>query len=341
MSVEQRYVIKYLHDEGLNGVEIIQRIKNHYGPDALPDSTIYYWIAQAKLKRTDLINIPSPGKPPIEGLDAQILQLLEEDPYISARQMAQSLHVSFTTVCNRLSNSLGMRCCNLRFVPHMLTPDQKAKRTEMAEAMLRELTAHEASHFSFIYTGDESWMLYDYPHTTHWIPSWGEREEVERPSHHHRKVMLTVFFNGTGRFTMNWMEEGRTMNSEYFCQEVLPSVAAEAYGEGRAQRARKVWLHFDNAPIHNTKQVISKLNSLQLKRMNHPPYSPDLAPCDFFLFGYIKRKLAGSSFVSSDDLFSAIDDIMNGISGEMILSVFQKWMARLRACCDCGGNYVE
>jgi histone-lysine N-methyltransferase SETMAR len=50
----------------------------------------------------------------------------------------------------------------------------------------------------------------------------------------------------------------------------------------------KTTLHFDNAPIHNTKAVMGQLEQSELKRMDHPTYSPDLAPCDFFRFGSMK-----------------------------------------------------
>jgi histone-lysine N-methyltransferase SETMAR len=341
MAVEQRFVIKYWYDEGLTGVQIIQKLKDHYGKDALSNSEIYRWIREVKCGRTDLTNALPPGRPRIEDLAPQILRLLDDDPHASARQIAGALGVSPATVGNRLRCDLGMRCCHLRWVPHMLTSPQKAKRAELARSMLAELSTQEPHNFAFVYTGDESWMLYVYPHKTQWISNWDEPEEVERPSHHHRKIMLTVFFNGNGKFAMDLMEEGRTMNSEYFCETVLPGVAVAAYGEGRRPHARKAVVHFDNAPIHNTKNAKRKVASLGMRRMDHPPYSPDLAPCDFFLFGYIKGKLSGASFSTTDELANAIREVILGIPGDMILRVFQEWMARLQACCDCGGNYVE
>jgi hypothetical protein len=48
-------------------------------------------------------------------------------------------------------------------------------------------------------------------------------------------------------------------------------------------------LHFDKAPIHNTKDVQDHLANFGFGRMEHPPYSPDPAPCDFFLFGAMKE----------------------------------------------------
>jgi hypothetical protein len=50
-----------------------------------------------------------------------------------------------------------------------------------------------------------------------------------------------------------------------------------------------------------------------MKRAPHPPYSPDLAPCDFYLFGYIKGRLAGASFEEPHQLLQAIDATFQSI----------------------------
>jgi hypothetical protein len=50
-----------------------------------------------------------------------------------------------------------------------------------------------------------------------------------------------------------------------------------------------------------------------MKRVPHPPYSLDLAPCDFYLFGYIKGRLAGASLEEPDQPLQAIDGIFQSI----------------------------
>jgi hypothetical protein len=50
-----------------------------------------------------------------------------------------------------------------------------------------------------------------------------------------------------------------------------------------------------------------------MKRVPHPPYSPDLALSDFYLFGHVKRYLTGHTFDNADDLFGAVQRILEGI----------------------------
>jgi histone-lysine N-methyltransferase SETMAR len=166
-----------------------------------------------------------------------------------------------------------------------LTVDQKAKRAQIAEAMLEALAEHESARFHFLYTGDESWLLYSYHERTRWVALWEDIPVVERPSQYHQKAMLCVFFNGTGQFLMDILPEGMKMDTDYFADNIIDKVARLCYAEGRRPHERRVVLHFDNSPIHGTDTVRDRMAAADLERMEHPPYSPDLAPCDFCLFG--------------------------------------------------------
>jgi histone-lysine N-methyltransferase SETMAR len=81
------------------------------------------------------------------------------------------------------------------------------------------------------------------------------------------------------------------MDGDYFADQILTPLAEFCYKGRRVPGHRKICAHFDNASIHKAKTVIVKIAELQLLQIEHPPYSPDLAPCDFFLFGYIKEIL--------------------------------------------------
>jgi transposase len=55
----------------------------------------------------------------------------------------------------------------------------------------------------------------------------------------------------------------------------------------------------------------------------HPPYSPDLAPSDFLLFGCVKERLKGMVFPSSEELLDAIGELVTGIKPETLTAVFR------------------
>jgi hypothetical protein len=61
----------------------------------------------------------------------------------------------------------------------------------------------------------------------------------------------------------------------------------------------------------------------------HPPYSPDLAQLDFFLFEYVKHYLKGNSYPSEKALLDAVHIVLRGISRTTLKVTFRDWMKRL------------
>jgi hypothetical protein len=78
-----------------------------------------------------------------------------------------------------------------------------------------------------------------------------------------------------------------------------------------------------------------------MKSAPHPPYSPDLAPSNFYLFGYVKRCLAGLSFQDADQFPAAVEGILEGIGKVTLQAVFLEWMDRLRKFIATNGEYTE
>jgi hypothetical protein len=77
----------------------------------------------------------------------------------------------------------------------------------------------------------------------------------------------------------------------------------------------------------------------RLRLAVHPSYSPDLAPSDFFLFGYIKHCLQGIPFPSSEELFAVIHEIVGAIPQPTLEDMFQPWMKRLDWVSQNSGDY--
>ena len=74
----------------------------------------------------------------------------------------------------------------------------------------------------------------------------------------------------------------------------------------QAKEWSEVHLLHNNASSHKFEVVKSFLASEKMKILNHPPYSPDLSPCGFFLFPRLKKMLSGNKFTFRSSLGSAI-----------------------------------
>ena len=98
-----------------------------------------------------------------------------------------------------------------------------------------------------------------------------------------------------------WVPSGQTVNQQYYT-EVLTKLH-ECVRRKRLELWRNGWiLHQDNAPAHNALSGKQFLANKNITVLEHPPYSPDLTPCDFYLFPKIKSVLKGTHFVSVEDV---------------------------------------
>jgi hypothetical protein len=74
--------------------------------------------------------------------------------------------------------------------------------------------------------------------------------------------------------------------------------------------------------------------------MPHPPYSPDVASNDFYLFGTVKRKLERVRITEPDEFVEKLHSILISIPGGELEAVFQTWLERIRAVSDGDGSYI-
>ena len=70
-----------------------------------------------------------------------------------------------------------------------------------------------------------------------------------------------------------------------------------------------------------------------------PPYSPDLAPADFWLFGYLKRQLG--TYSDPKSLQQAVTKELRLIPTNEYQKTFQKWIDRMKLCITNQGEYFE
>ena len=106
---------------------------------------------------------------------------------------------------------------------------------------------------------------------------------------------------------------------------------------------KKTWiLHQDNARPHTAKFTLEYMEKHDIAVLPHPPYSPDLAPCDYWLFPTLKKHLRGKRFESIFEIQRAVQNFFNTIpSHEFEKTILQKWEERLKLCVKNDGRYFE
>jgi hypothetical protein len=73
----------------------------------------------------------------------------------------------------------------------------------------------------------------------------------------------------------------------------------------------------------------------------HSPYSPYLAPCEFFLFPKMKLKLIGRWFVTTEEIQAKSQTMLDTLTEKDFQEVFQKWRRWWDQCLRVGRNYFD
>ena len=82
--------------------------------------------------------------------------------------------------------------------------------------------------------------------------------------------------------------------------------------------------HQDNTPVHNSILVTDYLSKMGIKTVRHPPYSRDLAPCDFWLF----PKLRGCRYETIEEMKEAVTKVIDMLIQKNFHGTFQKLLER-------------
>lgn len=106
--------------------------------------------------------------------------------------------------------------------------------------------------------------------------------------------------------------------------------------------ANNSWiLHHDNAPSHTAIIVSEFLAKNSTNVISQPPYSPDMAPCDFFLFPRLKLPLRGTRFESIEAIKENSLRELRAIPSEAYRKCMENWILRWHQCIASEGEYFE
>jgi len=237
---------------------------------------------------------------------------------------------------NILKNYFGMIKVNIKWVPKILTQFQKNQRVLMAKQMLGEL--ENVDDIGSVFTQDETWIYHETSRKSMWILAGTVPPVIAKKSIVSAKTMISVALSFNGTFLVHSLSKGEKFTKKFYENNVISSLHDRLGGNRKRNVHNRVMLHMDNARPH---LVDSALEDKGIRRLIHPPYSPDLAPCDFFLFGYLKKQLEGRKFQNEHDLLNEVKRILMTICSDVLLRVYQEWIRRLKKCIEVEGEYFE
>lgn len=346
-KVEYRSVIKFLHKKGKNNAEIKAELDEVYGEYAPSLATVKFWKAEFVRGRTSVLDEPSTGRP-MEVTTPEMINKVHDmimaDRRIKLREIAEALNISCERVWNIVHQHLEMKKLSARWVPRLLTIDQKRQRVTTSQKLLEQIQHDRKDFFRRFVTVDETWVHHYTPETKEQSKQW--RKSGEGPPKKAKttrsagKVMATVFWDAKGIIHVDYLEKGKTITGAYYAA-LLDRFDAELRQKRPGLARKKVLFHQDNAPAHKSAVAMAKLDELGYELVDHPPYSPDLAACDFFLFPNLKKWLGGRRFASNDEVIAETSHYFEELEKTYYSDGIKKLEKRLTKCIELKGDYVE
>ena len=95
--------------------------------------------------------------------------------------------------------------------------------------------------------------------------------------------------------------------------------------------------HQDNALVHNSILVTDYLTKMGINTVHHPPYRPDLASCDLWLFALLR----GCRYETIEEMKEVVTKVIDTLTQEDFHGAFQKLLERYNKCIAAGGDYFE
>jgi len=190
-------------------------------------------------------------------------------------------------------------------------------------------------------TGDESWFHHFEPETKRMSMEWhhlhspSQKKTKNVPSA--AKVMGTVFWDAEGLILAEFLEPEQTVTAARYVQTL--------HKLHRALRDKRpgrniIILHDNTRPhaAHLTSEAIAKMG---WEVLPHPSYSPDLAPFDYHLFGFVKDQLRRQHYETMEAIQKAVRQCLRMAGTEFYRRGIFKFPECWEKCVQRSGDYVE
>ena len=346
-KTEYRAVIKFLTKEGSNAKEIHNRMTVVYGDKAPQYSTIAKWAAEYKRGRSSLEDDPRSGRPAdviTEDKIARVQTLILSDRRIKLDEIATECNISHGSVSTIIHERLHMSKVSARWVPRNLSVQDRGHRVESSRELLAIYNENPDNFHARLVTGDETWIHHWDPDTKQESMQWKHKDSPApkkfRTQPSAGKVMATVFWDAKGVIMLDYKPNKTTITGAYYA-DIMRKLRDAIKKKRRGMLTAGVLLLHDNAPVHKCRVAQAAIRDCGFEQLNHPPYSPDLAPSDYYLFRNLKSHLRGTRFSDDDELRASTEGWFQEQTKDFyytgIASLKDKWSK----CIEVGGDYIE
>ena len=153
--------------------------------------------------------------------------------------------------------------------------------------------------------------------------------------------MLSLFWDSQGIILMDVLPPNESITAQYYC-DLLEKLNVAVFEKRRRRMSHgNLYLQHDNARPHTATITQEKITQLRLNILEHPPYSPDLAPTDFCLFRPMKSAFQGKDYASSSTVILDIQQWADSKPQQFFQDGINKLPGRWQRCIEHDGEYFE
>ncbi len=258
------------------------------------------------------------------------MALLKEDNQRTIGELSNLSQLSVGSVY-RLLQDLELRHINAKFIPKILKPSESQFRVTLYQMNL-DLLQHQPDLLKKVICTDESWVHVYSPElksrSSQWLPKGSRHPQKALRSRSAKKTLLTVFYDWRGIIYFEFTDH--TVSAEDYISTLSRFRERVRLYRPELWESGDWYLQQDNAPAHTAILTIAYFGEHDMDLLNHPPYSLDLAPCNYFMFLTLKASLRGRRFENVDDLQNAVKQELRKMSRDKICASIMAMETRWR-----------
>lgn len=279
-----------------------------------------------------------------EILETQICGHIETDPTTSCRELAEEFEISKTTVC-RVLKKHGYSSYKVKNSQQLLEEDP-FRRMQFCETMLEKCHADQSFLSNVLFSDESTFMLHGKSNSSI-VRYWSTHNlHFNNPIRTQYPQKLNVWAGILNNHIIGPLIIDGNLNSQKYL-ELLRNQVVPVLNE--QFNIEETWFQHDGCPAHNSIQVTNYLNEIFPNRwignngpIKWPPRSPDLAPNDFFYWGYLKNEIYGFNRPQNlEELQQKLLNISQNISPQILENVKQNFYHRLGYCLMQNGHLFE
>lgn len=322
------------HRSGRSRREVTVLLQQQFGDKVPTSKWITKWWKRFDEENYDLEDQQRSGRPRV-AKRRPVLRALENQPNSSLRVLKRKTGTSHETV-RRILREAGKVPKKPKIVPAELTTAQKKQRVDTCETNL----AHRKMRtlLNSLICQDEKYIYYSNPaHNPLWVDFDAPPPTRAKRNSHCKKVLLSFWFSRHGVVHYELLPENTTVTAQVLTAELHEVKRKAALLSKKLNFPCLLW---DNARPHKSSTTRAVLETLGFKELPHPPYSPDISPCDYHIFRSLQHHCDGKRFNTRDDIKRELQRWIRSQPEEFWKRGIDSLPNRWRTVVDSRGEYI-